>query len=33
MDNEGGVYMGALIGGIFLLMLCAFLENLSDSLK
>lgn len=26
-------YMGALIGGIFLLMLCAFLENLSDSLK
>lgn len=33
MDNEGGIYMGALIGGIFLLMLCAFLENLSDSLK
>lgn len=25
--------MGTLIGGIFLLMLCAFLENLSDSLK
>ena len=33
MDNEGGIYMGALIGGIFLLMLCAFLKNLSDSLK
>lgn len=33
MDNEGGIYMGALIGGIFLLMLCVFLENLSDSLK
>lgn len=33
MDKEGGIYMGALIGGIFLLMLCAFLENLSDSLK
>ena len=33
MDNEGGIYMGALIGGIFLLMLCVFFENLSDSLK
>lgn len=33
ISNEGGIYMGALIGGIFLLMLCAFLENLSDSLK
>lgn len=28
-----GKYMGALIGGALLLMLGAFLENLSDSLK
>ena len=31
--KSGDMHMGALIGGIFLLMLCAFLENLSDSLK